>query len=194
VIGLTGGVAAGKSEALAAFARLGAETISSDAVAHEILDDPEVRDLLVERWGADVAPSGAVDREKVGALVFGRPGELAWLESVIHPRVAAKIVDWRTNLPDDARLAVIEVPLLFEAGMDGMFDAVVSVIAPDEVRAQRIAERGIGAAAEESGRQLSQDEKAKRSTHVVVNDGSIEHLEERLREVLRELTANEVAG
>jgi dephospho-CoA kinase len=192
MIGLTGGVAAGKSAALDAFARLGAETISTDAVTHELLASDELRDILVERWGPEVAPDGGVDRERVGAIVFADPEELKWLESQLHPRVGARIVAWREQLPADTELAVIEVPLLFETGMDAMFDAVVSVVAPDEVRERRIADRrGVGLAAEGSGRQLSQDEKAARSTHVVVNDGTVADLERRLAELMPGLKARE---
>lgn len=187
LIGLTGGVAAGKSEALAALERLGAETISTDALVHELYCDPGVRELLVERWGEDVAPGGSVDRERVGAIVFDDPGELKWLESQLHPRVGARIVAWREELPDDAELAVIEVPLLFETGMENLFKAVISVVAPDELRERRISDRGVGLAAEGSGRQLSQEEKAARSAHVVVNDGTVADLEQRLADLLPEL-------
>ncbi len=187
MIGLTGGVAAGKSEALAALARLGAETISTDLATHELLASDEVRELLVERWGDDVAPSGAVDRERVGAIVFERPDELKWLESVLHPRVALRIANWRQELPTDAPLAVIEVPLLFETGMEPMFEAVIALVADDDERERRIGDRGVGLAAERSGRQLTQEEKAKRSTHIVPNDGTIEELEARLAAVFDEL-------
>jgi dephospho-CoA kinase len=87
LIGLTGGIAAGKSEALRILAELGAETISTDAVVHELLGSDVVRDRLVERWGAEVAPDGVVDRGRVGGIVFERPEELGWLESVLHPLV-----------------------------------------------------------------------------------------------------------
>ena len=187
LIGLTGGVAAGKSEALAAFGRLGAETISTDAITHELLASDELRELLIDRWGPEVAPNGAVDRERVGAIVFEGPEELAWLESQLHPRVGARILAWREALRDDAELAVIEVPLLFETGMESLFTAVVSIVAPDSLREQRIAERGVGLAAEGSGRQLSQEEKAERATYVVVNDGTVAGLEQSLAELLPKL-------
>jgi dephospho-CoA kinase len=186
-IGLTGGIAAGKSEALAALERLGAATISSDDVVHELLGTDEMRDLLVERWGGEVAPNGALDRERVGRIVFERPEELRWLEAELHPRVGRRILAWRQSLPDDAQVAVVEVPLLFESGMEGLFDAVVSVVTPDAERERRIAARGVGSAAEGSGRQLSQEEKAARATYVVRNDGTRAELEARLAELMSEL-------
>ena len=117
-IGLTGAVAAGKSEALAALERLGAATISSDALVHELLASPEVRRLLVERWGEEVAPEGRVDRARVGAIVFASADELTWLESVLHPRVGERLAAWRAALPDAHEVAVVEVPLLFETDME----------------------------------------------------------------------------
>jgi dephospho-CoA kinase len=183
-IGLTGGVGAGKTEALAAFGRLGAATISSDELVHELLGTEEVRELLVGRWGEEVAPNGEIDRQRVASIVFERPGELKWLEGVLHPRVGERIAAWRAALPAGTELAVAEVPLLFEAGMGGLFDAVVAIVAPDAERERRIGARGVGALAARSGRQLSQAEKAARATHVVENDGTIADLEERLAELL----------
>ena len=117
-VGLTGGTGAGKSEALAAFSRLGAATVSADELVHELLGQDELRDRLTERWGDEVAPGGEIDRARVAAIVFERPEELAWLESQLHPLVAARVAAWRAGLPDQTRVAVVEVPLLFEIGME----------------------------------------------------------------------------
>ena len=116
-VGLTGGIGAGKSQALAAFERLGAATLSTDRVAHDLLDDEAVRAALVARWGDQVATGGTVDRDKVSEIVFNDRDELTWLESVTHPRVGAHVLDWRQGLGPDVELAVVEVPLLFEAAM-----------------------------------------------------------------------------
>ena len=136
-VGLTGGIAAGKSEALAAFGRLGAATLSTDAVVHDLLEDPSVRDQLLERWGGEVVPGGIVDRGRVGAIVFDSTEELAWLESLLHPLVGGRVVEWRNGLAPEVELAVVEVPLLFETSMEDAFDATVAVIAADETRARR---------------------------------------------------------
>ena len=129
LIGLTGGIAAGKSEALRILAELGAETISTDAVVHELLGSDEVRARLVERWGDRVAPEGEVDRGAVGEIVFEYPDELAWLESVLHPLVGERVVGWRRGLSQDVEVAVVEVPLLFEGSMAEMFDATIAISA-----------------------------------------------------------------
>src|SRR3954447_19739461 len=91
LVRLTGSIAAGKSEALAAVERLGAATLSSDAVVHDLLASDAVANRLAERWGDDVAPGGSVDRNRVGQRVFESPEELVWLESLLHPLVGERI-------------------------------------------------------------------------------------------------------
>jgi dephospho-CoA kinase len=186
-IGLTGGIAAGKSEALAAFSRLGAATLSSDAVAHELLDSEPLVGRLIERWGPEVAPRGSVDRNRVGQLVFADPQQLTWLEEQIHPLVGERIGAWLVDLPAETEIAVIEVPLLFESGMERAFDTTVAVVTADEVRRRRAAARGHALVDEREARQLAQDEKAARAEHVVANDGSVEELERALSALIEKL-------
>jgi dephospho-CoA kinase len=190
-VGLTGGIGAGKSETLAAFERLGAATLSTDRVAHDLLEDDEVRDALVERWGDEIAPDGMVDRERVSEIVFNDRDELDWLESVTHPRVGAHVLEWRQNLGADVDVAVVEVPLLFEAAMEDAFDATVAVIADDDLRDARLRERGQGGLAGREERQLDQAEKERRADHVIRNDASLEELETEVRKLIEELSAKE---
>ena len=186
-IGLTGGIAAGKSEALAAFARLGAATLSSDAVVHELLESKQLRDRLVERWGPGVAADGTLDRSKIGQVVFADPEELVWLESQIHPLVGERTAAWLAALPAGTEVAVVEVPLLFEVGRDRVFDTTVAVVTADEVRRARAEARGHALVDEREARQLSQDEKAEKAEHVVENDGSVADLEQALSVLLGKL-------
>ena len=186
-IGLTGGIAAGKSEALAAFARLGAATLSSDAVVHDLLESEPLRGRLVERWGPEVAPDGGVDRARIGEIVFADPEQLTWLEAQIHPLVGERTAAWLAALPAETEVAVVEVPLLFEAGRDEVFDTTVAVVTADEVRRERAAARGHALVDEREARQLTQDEKAERADHVVANDGSVEDLERALSALLAKL-------
>jgi dephospho-CoA kinase len=188
VLGLTGAIAAGKTEALAAFERHGVATLSADAVVHELLDTDRVRDLLVERWGPDVAPGGVVDRARVGALVFEREDQLAWLEATLHPLVGERIAAWRADLDPSTRLAVIEVPLLFETGLESAFDATVCVIAPEPLRIERAGARGTLELEGRSGRQLSQEEKAERATYVVRNDAGLDRLEQQIEDLIDDAT------
>jgi dephospho-CoA kinase len=186
-IGLTGGIAAGKSEALAAFERLGAATLSSDAVVHELLDSEPLRGRLVERWGAEIAPGEEIDRAKVGEIVFADPEQLSWLEAQIHPLVRERTAEWLTTLPAGTEVAVVEVPLLFEAGSHGVFDTTVAVVTADELRRRRAEARGHALVGEREARQLSQEEKAERAEHVVENDGSLEDLERALSALIERL-------
>jgi dephospho-CoA kinase len=186
-VGLTGGIAAGKSEALSALERLGAATLSTDAVVHELLGSGGVRDELVERFGPEVAPGGQIDREAVGSRVFERPEEREWLEGVLWPRVGERVVAWREELESRVPVppaAVVEVPLLFESGMDAAFDHTIAVIAPEEVRIERAGARGHAGLESRTSRQLGQDEKAERADFVVVNDGDLNELRAKLSRLL----------
>jgi dephospho-CoA kinase len=186
-IGLTGGIAAGKSEALAAFERLGAATISSDAVVHRLLDAEPLLGRLVERWGADIAPDGRVDRKMVGEIVFADPEQLTWLEAQIHPLVGERIAAWLASLSGEADIAVVEVPLLFETEMEKVFDTTVAVVSSDEVRRARAQARGHALVGEREARQLAQGEKAARAAHVIENDGTVEDLEQALSALVERL-------
>jgi dephospho-CoA kinase len=189
-IGLTGGMGAGKSEALSALEKLGAATLSTDAVVHELLASDEVRAELVKRFGEDVAPNGQVDRTAVARLVFGQPDEREWLERFLWPRVGERVERWRremTGREPPPRALVVEVPLLFEAGMEAAFDHTVAVIADDEVRRQRTGERGHAGMDSRNSRQLSQKEKADRAEYVVQNDGDLSELRRTLSELLENI-------
>jgi dephospho-CoA kinase len=186
-IGLTGGIGAGKSTALEALERLGAATLSTDRVVHDLYGDDDVKAAVKERFGPSVVQDGAVDRPALARRAFATPEDRGWLEEMLWPRVSARIVDWRQELEQASpppRAAVVEVPLLFESGMESVFDATIAVIAEEDVRAQRAGSRGHEALAERSARQLSQQEKAERATYVVSNDDSIDTLESKLSAVL----------
>ncbi len=189
-VGLTGGLGAGKSTALEALRRLGAETISSDAVVHELYAGEELRDAVVARFGAEVAPGGTVDRAALAQHAFATPEDRAWLEQQLWPLVGARVAEWlasaRAARPAP-RAAVVEVPLLFEAGLGSMYDATIAVVADERLRAERASARGHEVVAERDARQLSQHEKAERATYVVRNDGTVEELEAQLSGVLDKL-------
>ena len=158
-VGLTGGLGSGKSTALAALERLGAATLSTDAVVHELYAaSDEVRDAVVGRWGEEVAPGGEVDRSAVARHAFASPDERAWLEGLIWPLVGARVAAFREQAlgADPApRAAVVETPLLFEAGLDGMYDATIAIVADEAVRAERAGARGHAAGDERTARQLT---------------------------------------
>ena len=190
-VGLTGGLGAGKSTALSALERLGAATLSTDAVVHELYGTEEVRDAVVGRWGDEVAPGGVVDRAAVARHAFATPEDRRWLEELLWPKVGERVVAFREEaLAADPPpcAAVVETPLLFEAGLEGIYDATIAIVADEEVRARRAGARGHEAVDERASRQLSQDEKASRATYAVRNDGTVDELETRLSEVLGKLS------
>jgi dephospho-CoA kinase len=186
-VGLTGGIAAGKSEALAVFERLGAATLSADAVVHELLDSEPLLGRLVERWGPEVAPEGRVDRGRIGQIVFADPEQIGWLEAQVHPLVRERMGKWFGALPAETEFAVVEVPLLFESELTGLFDTTVAVVAGEEVRRARAEARGHALVGEREARQLSQEEKSARAEHTIRNDGTVEELEAALSGLLAKL-------
>jgi dephospho-CoA kinase len=189
-VGLTGGMGSGKSTALAALGRLGAEVLSSDTVVHELYEGEQLRDAVLARFGAEVAPGGVVDRAAVARRAFATEQDRRWLEGQVWPLVGAHVAAWleqtRTKQPAPPA-AVVEVPLLFEAGLEQMYDATIAVISDESVRQQRAAARGHAVVDERAARQLSQEEKARRATFVVRNDGTEWDLERELSAVLGKL-------
>jgi dephospho-CoA kinase len=174
-VAVTGGIGAGKSEALRAFARRGVPTLSADEVVHRLIgEDPEVRAALEERLGT-------TDRAAIAAVVFSDPEELCWLESLLHPRVQAAERAWAARL--DAPVAVVEIPLLYEVGADARFDAVVVITASPEVRAARTPLSRDARAA----RLIPDEEKTARADFAYVNDGTLEELDAFVGLVLEEL-------
>jgi dephospho-CoA kinase len=190
LVGLTGGLGAGKSTALAQLAQLGAAVLSADAVVHELYETAAVADAVRERFGEEVFASGGVDRRALGARVFAGEADRQWLEQLLWPLVAERTAEFHacaSAAQPQPPAAVVEAPLLFEAGGESRFAATIAVIAGDELRAARIAGRDQAALEGREARQLPQQEKARRATYVVVNDGSVEELRERLAEVLGQL-------
>jgi dephospho-CoA kinase len=189
-IGLTGGIGAGKSTALDALGRLGAASLSTDAVVHDLYESADVRDAVVTRFGSGVLTDGAIDRAALARLAFGPGDGRAWLEQLLWPRVGARVTAWRGELEDQTpppKAAVVEVPLLFESGMEAIFDATIAVITEEEIRHRRASERGHQALDERAARQLSQQEKSQRATYTVVNDGTVADLERKLSTILETL-------
>jgi dephospho-CoA kinase len=176
-VAITGGIGAGKSEALAAFARHGAATLSADQVVHDLIArDPEVRSALQARFGS-------TDRSAIGKVVFADRDALRWLEQLLHPRVEAIQRGWLETV--DAPVAVVEIPLLYETGSERRFDRVVVVTAPEDVRTARRRPASDG----RDARLLPDEEKVARADYSYVNDGSLEQLDAWVAGVLAELCA-----
>jgi dephospho-CoA kinase len=187
-VAITGGIGAGKSEALQAFARHGAATVSSDEIVHHLLRRPGVREQIVGRMGNGVlAPDGEIDRGALATVVFNDRDALRWLEELLHPLVAAEYLQWRealARLPNGPAVCATEVPLLYETGGDTRFDKVVVITAPAKLRRAR----SVVATGDREARLIPDAEKLKRADFSFKNTGSIEALDEFVASVMRQLT------
>ena len=185
-VAITGGIGAGKSAALEAFARHGAATRSSDEIVHTLLrSDPEVLSQIAERFGEDMVGEGGADRAGIARLVFNDPAELEWLEQLLHPKVVREQAAWRRDLaesPDPPAVAVVEIPLLYETGGDERFDAVVVITASPAVRSARRPQTDARAK-----RLIPDEEKVRRADYAYVNDGTLDELNAFVVQVLGEL-------
>jgi dephospho-CoA kinase len=179
-VALTGGIAAGKSEALAAFARHGAATASSDEFVHRLLaEDEDVRRAIGERWGE----AAVGDRARIAEIVFDDRAELDWLEQLLHPKTRELARKWLGST--GALIEVVEIPLLFETGGETRFDKVVVITAPRDVRESR--RSGF---ADREARLLPDEEKVARADFAYVNDGTLEELDAFVAGVVESLSSS----
>jgi dephospho-CoA kinase len=187
-VAITGGIGAGKSEALAAFARHGAATVSSDEIVHHLLRRGDVKSAIVGRMGNGVVgPDGEIDRGALATVVFNDREALGWLEGLLHPLVAVEYMRWRDDLaklPEPPAVCVTEVPLLYEVGGDERFDKVVTITAPAKLRRAR----SFVVSDDRESRLIGDAEKVKRADYSFVNTGSLEDLDEFVASVMRDLT------
>jgi dephospho-CoA kinase len=188
-VAITGGIGAGKSEALHAFQKAGAATVSSDEIVHHLLrSDPEVKEAMVRELGEGVlGVTGEIDRRRVADIVFADRAKLDFLEQLLHPLVSREYLTWReqlAELPNPPEVCVTEVPLLYETGGDKRFDKVVVITAPAKLREQR---RGVRRD-DRDQRLLPDKEKLKRADFAYVNTGTLEDLDTWVAGVMAELT------
>jgi dephospho-CoA kinase len=188
-VAITGGIGSGKSEALSAFARHGAATVSSDEIVHHLLRRDDVKQAIVGRVGNGVVgPDGEIDRTALATIVFDDRQALDWLEQLLHPLVSVEYLKWRADLATLATppaVCVTEVPLLYEVGADERFDRVVVITAPRKLRQAR----SPLAAGDREARLLPDDEKVKRADYSYKNVGSLEDLDLFVASVMHDLTA-----
>ena len=184
LIGVTGGIGAGKSTVVDAFVHRGAVPFSADSAVHELYSDPDVVEQVRARWGDEVISSadGSVDRSAIAAIVFTDEAERRWLEGLLHPLVGRawlRFVEAQRVANEPPEFAVAEVPLLFEAGLEDRYDAIVTITAPLELRIERARARDDGKrlSAERAAAQMPEEEKAERADFTYVNTGSFDDLD-----------------
>lgn len=193
VIGLVGAIGAGKSTAAAAFARRGGHVIDADTLGHDALEQPEIRRMVLDRWGGrgiTRSTDGRIDRKAVAAIVFADPAERAVLESMVYPYIGKRTADEiaAAQANPDARFVVVDAAVMLEAGWT-LCDRLAYVDASRPVRLARLAARSGWTAADLDAREAAQwpaDEKKKRCDAIIVNEGSREELQARVDDVLRQ--------
>ncbi len=188
-IALTGGIATGKSHVRAAFEALGVPTIDSDVLAREAVA-PGTPGLaaVVDRFGRDVLDAnGALDRQKLAKRVFADPGARKALEAIIHPYVRQATEQWFASLaPHQHPFAIADIPLLYEVGREGDFDAVIVAACDPETQIRRVMKRDGVSEADARQRlaaQLPIDDKVRRADYVIRTDGSFEDTAVQIRDV-----------
>ena len=192
-VGLTGGIASGKSTVSSMLEELGATIIDGDRLAREVVDKgtPGLAQV-VEAFGPDVlTPEGDLDRPKLGRIVFNDDELRKRLEGIVHPLVFERYAALEASAPKDG-LVVHDIPLLAETGRADTFDAVIVVETPAEVQVERmLRDRGWSRADAESriAAQATPEQRRAIATHLVVNTGTREDLRQRVTEVFEQLTA-----
>jgi dephospho-CoA kinase len=193
LVGLTGGIGAGKSAVADLLAARGATVLDADAIARQVVapGTPGLAAIL-RRFGPAVAlPDGTLDRKALGKIVFGDDRARSDLETIVHPLVRARTAALAAAAPPDA-VVVNDVPLLVEAGLAETFDLVVVVVASIDVRLRRLmGTRGMTEpeARARIGAQATEDQRRAVADFVITNEGTLGELALRVNEVWRELTA-----
>lgn len=195
-IGLTGSIGMGKSTTAEMFRAEGAPVYDSDQAVHEIYRGPAAEQI--ERLFPGTVADGVVDREKLAAEVLGDAAALRRLESVVHPLVREKRLEFlETCRRLGHKLVVFDIPLLFETGGDAEVDAIVVASAPEDVQRARVLARS-GMTEEKfaaiSAKQIPDEEKRRRADFIVHTDRGLEPARAEVREILRVLGAREQAG
>lgn len=192
VIGLVGGIAAGKSKVAGLFGRRGILHVDADFHAKAVAEDPQVLAEVAAQLGERFVQGGQLDRAGLGAHVFREPAAKAKLEAIMHPRVRERITSALETARARGESALLDVPLLFEAGLFAICDTIVFVEARDEVRAERASGRGW--ADDELPRrernQLPLADKRSRSQHVIDNNGDLSATEQAVDDLLLRLDPN----
>jgi dephospho-CoA kinase len=191
VIGLIGGIGAGKSQVAAEFARRGAKVINADDLAHEALRQPAIREQIVHRWGRDLLDEkGEIVRGRLGAIVFADDAQRRELEALVHPWIKRRLAEEVARAQDEPRVPfiVLDAAIMLEAGWSNVCDRLVFVDAPVEVRRKRVLEQRGWTAKELEAReraQLALTEKAAQADDVLDNSAELPHLSRQVDALIR---------
>lgn len=193
-VAVTGGLSCGKSSVCRFFKKFGAVVVSADDIVHRLLSpETDLGRKVIQLIGSDIVFNNQIDRSKIAEKVFNQPSLLRSLEKIIHPAVNEEIKKQyiQANQQEIGKLFVAEIPLLFEAGMENFFDTIITVLS-DPLISQRRFQEATGKSEEEyvrrSVQQMHIQEKARRSDYVIVNNGSLEELENETHKLMEILS------
>ncbi len=193
VIGILGGIGAGKSTVAAEFAALGCARLDADAIGHELLAEPDVQAEIRRRWGDGVfGADGRIARRALGRAVFAQPQELAELNKIMHPRIRRRLEQRLAELRQDASVpaVVLDAAIMLEAGWDDLCTDLVFVEAPPQARQERVVSSRGWAPTDWQGREKSQislDKKRQKCKYSLDNSSNVSCLRERIRELFRQI-------
>jgi dephospho-CoA kinase len=188
IIGITGSIATGKSVVTKYLAKKGFPIVDSDLLAQTELDRPETMDVLTQHFGEKILENQKVNRKALGAIIFGNTEERLFLNSVIHPKVIARI---RELTQGNQKIVFVDVPLLYEAKMEGMFDQVIVVYASLKNQLKRLMARdhiSENYALQKIKTQMDVEVKISQADHVINNNGSVKETHRQIDDILRRIT------
>jgi dephospho-CoA kinase len=181
-VGLTGGIATGKSQALKLFKEAGWLVLSADSIVGELLkSDTDVQSQLVSRWGKRILNDcGSIDKGVIGQIVFDASSERMWLESILHPIIRSKWISFVLSCPSDR--CMVELPLLFENNLQSHFNCTISMFAPPSLMLARLRKRGLSdlESQQRMTAQMTVYQKAELADYVINSSGEIDFLEEQI--------------
>jgi dephospho-CoA kinase len=190
-VALTGGIATGKSHVLQEFRKRGVPCLDADELAHGVTTNgTEATAQIAERFGREVLDgSGAIDRHKLGAIVFADASARRDLEAIVHPAVYRSITAGLRafELLEASPVAIVDIPLLYETGRASDFNRVIVTVCPREMQVERLKQRGLSAVQAEQrlAAQMSADEKALRADYIIRTDGTVEATNAQVDQILK---------
>ena len=190
-VGVTGSMGSGKSEAVRWFRNRGYTTMSADKIGHELLEEPDIIQKLSTVLGKEILTNKRIDRSKLGKVVFNEPEKLKLLNEILHPLIISRIYEVIKN--SEQKIIIFEVPLLFEAEIENLFDLTVNIAAAPAIRRERIYKRDYLSRDEiehRFSRQLADETKRERADITIVNNGDLEEFYGYLKELERDLLLN----
>jgi len=189
LIGITGGIASGKTTVDKMVRKAGYKVIDSDSIAHEILLDPAVIKTVAATFGSSVIENDQVNRKALGELIFMSPAKQQQLNRIIHPLVKERIKQDIQKMPNE-QIVFVDVPLLYEANMERDFDQIIVVYISEKLQLERLIGRDditMNYAIAKMNRQMSIEDKIRQADFLINNEGSYEHTEQQVKDIIRRI-------